>query len=89
MISDLAYSIQATGAGILADGVDARVALAAVVVGVAAGDQRRDDGAAAALLRVVAVWTDADHASHRQRVGHDALGGPLARLEDGTGVLAL
>ena len=86
MLDDVALGVAAAGARVLADGVDAGQRVVALVVGLAAGLDGREDVAAAVLGGVVAVGAGADHGAHGQRVGHQAAGRRPARLEDGAGV---
>ena len=86
MLDDVALGVAAAGARVLADGVDAGQRVVALVVGLAAGLDGREDVAAAVLGGVVAVGAGADHGAHGQRVRHQAAGRRPARLEDGAGV---
>ena len=74
MIDDGALRVEPAGARVLADRVDAGVVLVAVVVPLAPGRERGQQGAAAVVVHDVAVGARAEARLHRLGLNNSADG---------------
>lgn len=90
MIDDIANGVRSTGAGVPADGVDARsFGRAVVVLGALDLEDRLGGAARTAAAADVAARTHAYHGAHRLRRQDPTLGRLRARLYDRARVLTL
>ena len=88
MLNHPAECVVTTGAGVLADFVDAGVGLSALVIRAAAGQDGRQGATTVVLRGYVAIWTRAEHGTDREAVNHGAGGGVHTGGEGGTEQLA-